>query len=328
MTGRAAMRAQIRTHAHRPSGLRFGALALAVVVGAGVMVCSFTAHAAQKQATGVDESKPLTSTTPSYAGMTPRRPMSLEEIERLHVEHRNSLPKSKRKENTEDMNEEAQTLREESLREAALSFGARAGLAARTWDIRESLRTKGPYLDRIYDFKRLLITAPSGLLIEPPVISEAEDAMVIENQGQTAAVADRIYNINVDAKIVSNARDWRAYLEREWGEVMPPPTILFPETPEEERQWLEGIRKGWDEGTAQANEIFQADLDRLNADFNGMIRYRKLLAQGIVTPPYTLQIDRGVTGGGREMRVGDRALQITGPATLRTEAYEWQPASR
>jgi len=219
-------------------------------------------------------------------------------------------------------------VRHDGLREAAMSYGARGGLASRTWEIRQTLKEKEAYLDRIYDFKRLLIPAPSGLMLEPPIISEAEDALLIEDQGQEAAVADRIYNINADARIVSVARNWRAYLERDWGEVTPPPSVLYPESEEEYTIWYEALRAGWEEGTQQANEIFQADLDRLNADFRGMIRYRMLLAQGIVSAPYTLQIDRGVTGGGKEMRVGDRALQITGPSELKTEAYQWQPASR
>lgn len=219
-------------------------------------------------------------------------------------------------------------IRKEGMADAAMSYGARGGLASRSYQIRKTLDEKAAYLDRIYDFKRLLITAPSGLMIEPPVISEGEDAMLIENDGQSAAVADRIYNINVDAKIVAAPRNWRAYLERDWGDVTPPPAILYPTTDEEKRVWLTTLRKGWEEGTKQADEVFQADLDRLNADFRGMIRYRMLLAQGIVTAPYTLQTDRGVTGGGKEMRVGDRALQITGPSELQTRAYEWQPASR
>lgn len=219
-------------------------------------------------------------------------------------------------------------LRTEGLTDAAMSFGARGGLASRTYQIRKTLQEKAAYLDSIYDFKRLLITAPSGLLIEPPIISEAQDAMLIENGGQTAAVADTVYNINVDAKIVSAPRNWRAYLERDWGDVTPPPAVLYPSTPEEKAAWLATLRKGWDEGTQQANEVFQADLDRLNADFRGMIRYRMLLSQGIVSAPFTLQTDRGVTGGGKEMRVGDRALQITGPSELQARPYEWQPASR
>lgn len=223
-------------------------------------------------------------------------------------------------------------IRDQGLREAALSYGARGGLANRTWEIRQTLTVKEAYLDRIYDFKRLLITAPSGLMIEPPIISEGEDAMLIESGGQSAAVADRIYNINVDAQIVAAPRNWRAYLERDWGDVTPPPAVLYPETDAERKIFLENLRLGWEQGTQQADEIFQADLDRLNADFNGMVRYRMLLAQGIVTAPFTLQTDRGITGGGKEMRVGDRALQITGPSQLQTGGQPggqtWQPASR
>ncbi len=219
-------------------------------------------------------------------------------------------------------------IRLDALREAAISYGARGGLAKRTADIRDTINTKSSSMDQIYDFRRLLIPAPSGLLIEPPIISEGVDAALIESGGQTAAVADRIYNINRNARIVSTPRNWRAYLERDWGKVELPPQVLFPQTAEEKKIWIENLTKGWDEGTKQANEIFQADLDKLVADYSGMIRYRKLLAQGIVSAPFALQVDRGVTGGGDEMRVGDRAVQITGPSQLMTEAFEWQPVSR
>lgn len=259
----------------------------------------------------------VTAVHAQEAGVTP--PPTLEEIQTIPAGAGVALPAAEGQ-NTE--------VRLDGLREAALSYGARAGLANRTFVIRQTLSGKEDYLDRIYDFNRLLIPAPSGLLIEPPIISESEDAMLIDNQGQAAAVADRVYNINVDAKIVAAPRNWRAYLERDWGDVTPPPAILYPNTPDERKFWLDALKKGWDEGVMQADDVFQADLDRLNADFSGMVRYRMLLAQGVVTAPYTLQTDRGVTGGGREMRVGDRALQITGPSELQTGAQAWQPASR
>lgn len=219
-------------------------------------------------------------------------------------------------------------MRQNAIKEAALSFGARGGLAQRTWEIRKEMAAREGYLDKIYDFRRLLISAPSGLLIEPPIIGEAEDALKIESQGQLAAVADRVYNISRDARIVTAPRNWRAYLERDWGEVKPPPSILFPRDAEERKIWVEQTTEGWKMGTSQANDIFQADLDRLNADFNGMIRYRMLLAQGMVSQPYALSIDRGVTGGGKEMRVGDRAVQITGPSQLQPESTSWRPANQ
>ena len=59
-----------------------------------------------------------------------------------------------------------------------------------------------------------------------------------------------------------------------------------------------------------------------------MVRSGQLVSMNIVSAPSALQVDRGVTGGGDEMRVGDRAVKITGPSQLLTEAYEWQPVSR
>ena len=173
-----------------------------------------------------------------------------------------------------------------------------------------------------------MIAAPSGLLIEPPIIAESMDAMQIENGGQNAAVADRVYNIGRNARIVSTARNWRIYLERQWGDVAPPPDLLLPTTREDQKKWDEWFDEGWDAVIEQEDEIFQADLNKLTADYQGMVRYRTLLAQGMVSPPYALQVDRGVTGGGNEMRVGDRAVSITGQAALQTETEEWSPASR
>lgn len=220
-------------------------------------------------------------------------------------------------------------IRKNALKEAAVSYGARGGLAWRTYEIRQELEERARYLDKVYDFRQLLIPAPSGLLIEPPIINESLNAMLIEGDGQTAAVSDRIYNIINNARIVSSSRTWRTYLEREWGDdIEPPPDILRPENEEERILWTELVARGWVEGVKQANEIFQDDLNVLMADFQGMVRYRSLLAQGMISPPYALQVDRGVTGGGEEMRIGDRAVQITGVPELITGSEQWQPASR
>jgi len=94
-------------------------------------------------------------------------------------------------------------MRDKAIKEAAMSYGARAGLAWRTYDIRRELATRARYLDKIYNFSTLLIQAPSGLLIEPPIISQGQNALIVEADGQTAAVTDKIYNINKNAKIVS-----------------------------------------------------------------------------------------------------------------------------
>lgn len=219
-------------------------------------------------------------------------------------------------------------IRADAVREAAVSFGARGGLSWRTYHIRQELEKRANYLDKVFDFAQILIPAPSGLLIEPPIINESVNAMLIQGDGQQAAVSDRVYNIINNARIVSAPRTWRNYLEREWVPVEPPPDILRPENDDERRLWIERITQGWEEGVKQADEIFQDDLNKLLADFNGMIRYRTLLAQGMISPPYALQVDRGITGGGQEMRIGDRAVQITGVPELLPGSNQWQPASR
>ena len=219
-------------------------------------------------------------------------------------------------------------IRAEAIKEAAISFGARGGLAKRTFEIRQELEQRSRYLGRVFNFNQLLIAAPSGLLIEPPIVTESMNAMIIDIDGQTAAVSDKIYNIIRNARIVSAPRTWQSYLEREWGEVTPPPDILAPQNDEEREVWVEHAAKGWEFGYEQADEIFKEDLTRLEADFQGMIRYRMLLAQGMISPPYALQVDRGITGGGSQMRVGDRAVRITGVPQLMTGADSWKPASR
>ena len=219
-------------------------------------------------------------------------------------------------------------IRNDALAEAAISLGARGGLAWRSYAIRAELESRGRYLDKVYDFRQLLIAAPSGFMIEPPIINESVNSMLIETGGQTAAVSDRIYNIINNAQIVSTPRSWRQYLERSWGSVEPPPNLLRPRDNDERETWVRNVRKGWEYGTQQADEIFEADLMRLNADFTGMVRFRVLLSQGMVSPPYALQVDRGITGGGDEMRVGDRAVHITGVPALMTRSEEWKPANR
>jgi defect-in-organelle-trafficking protein DotC len=220
-------------------------------------------------------------------------------------------------------------LRDDAMREAALSYGARGGLAWRTYQIRHEMEGRHAYMDKVFDFRALLIPAPSGLLIEPPVITEQDNAVTCASCSPTAAaVADRVYQIRKNAKIVNAPRHWRNYLEREWGAVVDPPDLLRPQNPKERAKWKNWVRTGWKQGIEQADEIFEEDLNQLTADYRGMVRYRMLLAQGMVTPPYAIQTDRGVTGDGTTMRVGDRQIQITALPALNTGSRTWKPANR
>ncbi len=219
-------------------------------------------------------------------------------------------------------------IRRDAIKEAALSYGARGGLAMRTYEIRQELERRTRHLDRIFDFRQLLIPAPSGLLIEPPVVREGLDNLMIENNGREAAVTDKFLQISRNARIVAAPRSWRQYLERNWGDVEPPPDVLYPENDEERNLYNEYIEKGWQEGLRQAEDIFQDDLNLLVSDFVGMVRYKSLLAQNMISRPFALQVNKGVTGGGVEMRIGDRSVNLTGMPELIPGYNSWQPANR
>ena len=220
-------------------------------------------------------------------------------------------------------------MRRDSQREAALSYGARGGLAKRCYEILEEMRGYDATLDKVFNFRALLVKAPSGLLIEPPIVRESLDSTVITEGGNEAAVADQILKINKQAKIVTAPRDWRQYLEMRYDTVItPPPRILWPKTAKEQASWNGWVKQGWAAGYEQGEQIFEANLAQMVSDYSGMVRYRMLLSEGKISQPYALQEDRGVTGGRNEMRVGDRALRITGPSQFLTGADLWKPADR
>ena len=220
-------------------------------------------------------------------------------------------------------------IRRDAQREAALSYGARGGLAKRQYQLSERLDDYGQVMDGVFNFRALLVRAPSGLMIEPPIVRESLDNILITNDGNEAAVADQILDINKQAKIVSAARDWRQYLITHYEvDITPPPRVLWPKNDAEQLEWNAWVKQGWTAGYNQGEETFETNLNQLVSDYKGMVRYRTLLAEGKISAPFAMHEDRGVTGGKNIMRVGDRALRITGPSEFLTGSDQWKPADR
>ena len=268
---------------------------------------------------------------PAYAqsaGKEEKSPYRLDQLQRVEKTFGNEGVSDFPLEDEEALDKVDLDIRRDAQREAALSFGARGGLAKRNFEIMQSMKGYSEALDRVFDFRQLLIQAPSGLMIEPPIISESSDALVVVDNGMEAAVSDKIYNISKNAKITTAPRDWRHYIQQDWSEVKPPPSILWPRNQEEEINWSKWVDEGWEQGYQQADDMFETNLNRLLNDFNGMVRYRMLLAKGLVSSPFALHEDRGVTGGGSEMRVGDRAIRITGPSQFNTSSDAWKALDR
>ena len=212
--------------------------------------------------------------------------------------------------------------RASAVRLAALGFGARAGLARRTWEIAAMLERHGPNLSAIYRFGDLVLRE-DGFTVLPPVLAETRRAFRLEPAGTRAASARRVVKILEPARLVSAAPDWRDWLERSWLPAEPPAALLFPRDDREEGRWRRLLAEGWARGEALADDIFAADLDRLNRTFEGVVLWHRLSRAGMLTAP-GIEVERaGVSGHERLMRIGAASARIDRAARFELDAGRW-----
>ena len=215
--------------------------------------------------------------------------------------------------------------RGEALHQAALSYGARGGLAARGFAINDILRRNEARLDASYDFRSLVVALGSGqTLMRPPVVTEAQMAFALGDGGQVARETGRVYQITRQAQLSSAPPNWRSYLVRSWATPTAPPDELRPRSAQEVAFWDKWVAEGWGKGERQAVEIFLSDLGRLEGDLIGMARYRVLLRANLVEPPRVAFANRAVQGGRDKMRLDDRTITITDQPGLNANRRKWR----
>ncbi|MGI4796155.1 MAG: type IV secretion system DotC family protein [Janthinobacterium lividum] len=207
--------------------------------------------------------------------------------------------------------------REDQLRSAAHVFGAQGGLAARSFAINEMLRRYEPQLDSTYDFHALVLPVGGGqTLMRPPIVSQAQMAFALGDNGQVARETACVYEITREAQLTSAPPNWRTYLVRVWSNPQRPADASLPRTDKEVQYWNKWVAEGWADGERQAVDIFQSDLGRLQRDITGMARYRVLLRAGRVEEPRVVFQTRVATGGGDTLHLNDRTIRITGQPGL------------
>ena len=212
--------------------------------------------------------------------------------------------------------------RSSAMRDAALAYGMQSGLVRRSFEIGRLLERHARQLDRVYRFDRLLIER-DGFLIVPPAIAETTAAFNRGPKGTRAATARRVLRIERQSEVLGGSPGWREYFERSWEEPRRPSEVLYPRTDEEYGRWSAWVREGWEDGVRLAEDSFAADLERLNRDFVGIVNWRILEAQRIVTSPELAVMSRSVVGGGEEMRVDEREITVRAHARLNPVTSDW-----
>lgn len=210
-------------------------------------------------------------------------------------------------------------LRLKSLQDSAMSIGAQGGLAAAARQINERMNKDRKYLDSIFNFNGMMLS--HGVI--PPVLEQGDYSLNLDDPN-TIRVADRTYKIVLQARFATTPPNWRDYLTLAFSKPSLPDKTLLPRNASEQRIWQKGIRAGWEKGVEQASSIFQQNLARLKRDYRGMILYRKLLQENMVSPPFVSRTELGITGTGADMRINDQVLRIVELPKLQTNSKRWQ----
>jgi defect-in-organelle-trafficking protein DotC len=84
-----------------------------------------------------------------------------------------------------------------------------------------------------------------------------------------------------------------------------------------------GICSGFQSGVNQANMIFTDRLTRLVRDYTGMLRFRTLAAQQVVSMPRIDEGHLGVSVQSDRVHVDDRIIRITDPVRF-NHANQWR----
>lgn len=211
-------------------------------------------------------------------------------------------------------------IRLSALKQTARGLGAQAGLAWRSRQIEILLYSQKRNLDRIFNFNYLILN--NNVL--PPVLIEGRNTLNLADEF-TLRVSDHDYQIIQQPRFITVPPTWRDYIWMGYKKPEKPNNTMLPQNADERKVWNIYIQIGWQEGIIQADQIFTANLARLRRDYEGMILYRKLLAQNMLSPPYVSQADLGITSGGNDMRINDRVLRITTIPQLQADTKNWRP---
>lgn len=237
-------------------------------------------------------------------------PTNLEQLQSLQEEPTRGNPSSA---------PELSQIRVKALEDTALSLAAQGGLASASKQINRHLDKERWSLETIYNFNGMMLS--HGVL--PPVLEQGDNSLNLADP-TTIRVADKTYRIVQQARFATTPPNWREYLVMNFTQPELPHRFLLPKNSEESKIWRKAIKMGWEKGVQQSYNIFQQNLARLKRDYQGMILYRKLLQEKMISAPYVSRTELGVTGDGSDMRINDQVLRITALPQLQTDSKGWK----
>lgn len=200
--------------------------------------------------------------------------------------------------------------RDKVLGNTAQTIAFQHGFAYRYSKILNAVASRAHDLETMFNFGPLLI---DGRVL-PPVIRWSNQAVNIESDVYATTVEAQ-YRIVAPARIVATPLTWRDYLEMESPAMRASPAIL-PQTSDEKALWRAFVEKGWNEGTAHADEVFDMNINRLISDYRGILRFKMLADEGLVSVPVLAEGHLGIQVGDQVLNMDQKTFRITMPAVF------------
>jgi defect in organelle trafficking protein DotC len=214
------------------------------------------------------------------------------------------------------------TIRQQAMQEAAQALGMQAALSYESKQIDQVLEGQAPLLTQIFDFNQVLYQHN----VLPPVLDKARDQVNINSTGDTIRIAGVTYRILAPVRFVTAPPIWRDYIWMSYPPPELPSQVLLPQNDDERKFWQANVDMGWSQGINQAVSIYQINLAHLVRDYNGMVLYKELLAQNMVSPYHLDYKQQGITGTGDNMVIDDQTMQVTTQPQLQLQGQLWQAA--
>lgn len=215
-------------------------------------------------------------------------------------------------------------IRFNAIRETAMTYGAQAGLARRSYENQLKLDRRAKDLDVVYNFQALMVEGN----VVPPVLTETSD-VYDQSDNDMLRVIGKVYRIEQQARFTYAPPTWRSYMMTGYDFDSNVVAQVSPQTDQEHALWKAGVEEGFALGVAQADEILKQNFATLQRDFIGMILYHRMLDAGMVTKPFVASTRTGVTRAeDGSMHVGEVFLRITAAPDFVDNATKWKSGPR
>ncbi len=209
---------------------------------------------------------------------------------------------------------EVSALRPKAIREAAQLVAIQKAMKWRYEQLIEETERYAYLLDTGFNFSPLLMVNDEDIMVMPPVITQANTGMRVENQN-LVTTAKSTYEIIENAKYLSTIPNWRIYMmANAFPQAEEPSLAVLPRNAEERIIWQEAIYEAWEQGLQQANELYIVNLNKLVRDYRGISLYHLLVAKShlsefsMSSSPATTNID------GDKLFLEQKVFRITNPS--------------